>query len=67
MIKDGHFITEAAQNRFKRWLINRKLTVNKFSKGCGCSRQYIEKVLQGKVKITASVRGHFLKGGYDLI
>ena len=64
MKKPGYFITEEARTRFKKWLIDQNLTVNKFAKGCGCSRQYIERVLQGKAKITSSVIEHFKKGGY---
>lgn len=67
MIKDGYFITEVARMRFKKWLVVKKLTVNKFSKKCGCSRQYIEKVLKGNAKITASVKERFKKGGYYLV
>ena len=67
MKKQGYFITEEARLTFKRWLLDNKLTVNKFSKGCGCSRQYIERVLQGKAKITDSVLAHFKKGGYELL
>lgn len=67
MIKQGYFITEEAAKHFKMWLIEKGLTVNKFSKGCGCSRQYIERVLQGKAKITSSVLEHFKKGGYEYL
>lgn len=67
MVKPGYFITEAALLRFKKWLLNKKLTVNKFSKKTGCSRQYIERVLNGKAKITINVREHFKKGGYDCL
>lgn len=67
MIKDGYFITESARTRFKIWLFKNKTTVNRFSKGCGCSRQFIERVLAGKAKITATVKEHFKKGGYDLL
>jgi len=67
IIKEGHFITEAARLRFKKWLVEKNLTVNKYAKLCGCSRQYIEQILGGKRKITSSVRAHFLKGGYELL
>lgn len=67
MKKDGYFITKQAHTRFKKWLVDKNLTVNKFAKGCGCSRQYIERVLKGDAKITPSVIEHFKKGGYDCL
>ena len=67
MVKNGYFITEEARINFKKWLLEKHLTVNKFAKGCGCSRQYIERVLQGKAKITDSVLVHFRKGGYECL
>lgn len=67
MKKQGYFITEEARLTFKKWLLENNLTVNKFAKGCGCSRQYIERVLKGKAKITTSVLAHFKKGGYQLL
>ena len=66
-MKNGNYITEAAKLRFKKWLVVKGLTVNKFAKGCGCSRQYLEQILAGKKKITESVRDHFKKGGYELL
>ena len=67
MVKTGYFITEEARLRFKTWLLEQNLTVNRFAKGCGCSRQYIERVLKGKAKITSSVLDHFKKGGYTYL
>lgn len=67
IVKEGHYITESARVRFKKWLVEKHLTVNSFAKGCACSRQYIEQILDGKRKITSSVREHFLKGGYELL
>lgn len=67
MKKEGYFITEEARLHFKLWLVEKGLTVNKFSKNCGCSRQYIERVLKGGAKITSSVLAHFKKGGYDCL
>ena len=66
-VKDGNYITKAANLRFRKWLLVEGLTVNKFSKKCGCSRQYIERILAGRVKITSSVRQWFLNGGYELL
>ena len=67
IIKEGHFITKAAEVRFRKWLVEKNLTVNKFSKLCGCSRQYLEQVLAGKKKITHNVRLRFEKGGYTYL
>ena len=67
MIKEGYFITEEARLRFKTWLLENHLTVNKFAPLCGCSRQYIERVLKGDAKITTSVLAKFKKGGYTYL
>lgn len=64
---EGHYITDAARLRFKKWLVINGLTVNKFAKGCDCSRQYLEQILSGKKRITSKVREHFKKGGYELL
>lgn len=64
IIKEGHFITKQAETRFRKWLVDKHLTVNKFSKLCGCSRQYIESILKGNKKITHAVRERFQTGGY---
>ena len=64
---ESYFITEEARLRFKKWLIDQKLTVNKFAPLCGCSRQYLEQILGGKKRITAKVREHFRKGGYPYL
>lgn len=67
IVKEGYFITKQAHTRFKKWLVDKNLTVNKFAKQCGVSRQYLEQVLAGKKKITSSVRATFLKGGYEIL
>ena len=67
MKKEGYFITESARVRFKRWLLDKNLTVNKFAAKTGCSRQYLERVLKGQTKITDSVRQHFKNGGYEYL
>ena len=67
IVKEGYFITKQAHKRFKKWLVDKGLTVNKFAKQCGCSRQYLEQILKGKKKITPSVREHFMAGGYNLL
>lgn len=66
-VLDGYYITKPALIRFKKWLVENDLTVNRFSRYCGCSRQYIEKVLKGKAKITAQVLEKFRKGGYNYL
>ena len=67
IVKNGYFITEQAHTRFKKWLVDKKLTVNRFAKQCGCSRQYLEQVLAGKKKITTAVIDRFEKGGYTYL
>lgn len=67
LVKEGYFITNQAQTRFKKWLVEKHLTVNRFAKQCGCSRQYIEQVLSGKKKITENVRITFQVGGYPYL
>lgn len=67
IIKEGYFITKQALTRFKKWLVDKNLTVNRFAKLCGCSRQYLEQVLKGNKKITSSVRAKFHQGGYDFL
>lgn len=67
LVKQGYFITKQAFTRFKKWLVDKSLTVNSFAKQCGCSRQYIEQILAGKRKITKSVLDTFKKGGYTFL
>lgn len=67
IIKNGYFITKQAHTRFKKWLVDKSLSVNSFAKRCGCSRQYLEQILAGKKKITTSVHETFKKGGYEFL
>ena len=60
-------VTPVAKRRFKIWLLDNELTVPKFAKRCGVSRQYIEAIVNGKVSVTSTVIELFKKGGYDLI
>lgn len=65
--KQGYKITPAAKRRFKIWLLDNNLSVTKFAKKCGVTRQYISAALDGKIKCTDSVIETFKKGGYELI
>lgn len=67
IVREGYFITKRALTRFKKWLMDKSLTVNSFAKQCGCSRQYIEQVLKGDKKITKAVRSRFKQGGYNYL
>lgn len=67
MKKDTYFITESARIRFKKWLVDKNLTVNKFAPMCGCSRQYLEQILAAKKRVTARVRQLFRNGGYPYL
>lgn len=66
-IVSGHYITPAAAKRFKRWLFEKNLSLNKFAEQAGCSRQYLTRAIDGKIKITKTVIDWFHKGGYELI
>lgn len=65
--KDGYYISEQARYRFKLWLFNNNLSISKFAKKCGVSHQYINAIINGKIKITDTVIATFKKGGYELI
>ncbi len=65
--KPGHYITPAAKRRFEIWLLDNKLSINKFAKQAGCSRQYLTRALDGQISITNTVREWFKKGGYELL
>ena len=67
LVKEGYFITKQAHIRFKKWLIDKNLTVNRFAQQCGVSRQYIEQILAGQKKITEKVRYTFQVGGYPYL
>ena len=60
-------MTPVAHRRFKCWLITHNLSITQFAARCGCSRQYIHRVVTGMIHVTPSVRSLFHKGGYDLI
>lgn len=64
---DGYFITDEAKRRFRIWLLDNKLSMNKFAKKAGASRQYFEQVLNRKIKVTPNVIEWFKKGGYELL
>lgn len=59
--------TQTARKRFKRWLVDNDLSITRFAKACGVSRQYISAVIDGKVHVTPTVIETFKKGGYDFI
>lgn len=62
--RNNRAITKEEQIHFKCWLIQNDLTIKEFAQKCGCSRQYIEKVINGKCKITEHIRNSFAKGDY---
>ena len=67
IVREGYSITKQALTRFKKWLIDKNLTVNRFAQQCGVSRQYIEQILAGQKKITEKVRYTFQVGGYPYL
>ena len=65
-IKDGNFITEDEVIEFKVWLLKNGLSLNRFAKKCGCSRQYLSHILERRKKVTEKVKNRFKLGGYEL-
>ena len=65
--KTYYIITERGRNRFKKWLIDKNMSMSEFARKIGVSRSYVSKVILGQEHITAKVRELFKKGGYDLI
>lgn len=66
-IKEGYYITPEAAERFKIWLVVNHLSMRKFCKNTGCTRQYLMAALSGKIKCTENVRQKFKNGGYELL
>lgn len=60
-------IKSAGNIRFRKWLLDKGITLTEFSKKVGVSHQYISKVLNGKTNVTDKVREIFSRGGYKLI
>ena len=65
--KPHYKITPEAKKRFLIWLIENDLSLTKFAKKAGCSRQFLTRALDGKINITKTVIDWFKKGGYELI
>lgn len=66
-IKPHYYVTDQAAKRFKKWLIDKNMSLNEFSKKAGCSRQYLSKILKGQLSVTKTAREWFAKGGYDAL
>ena len=66
-IKEGYFVTQAARVRFRKWLVEEDITFAEFCKRSGGCRQYMDRIIKGEVKVTATNRVWFEKGGYDLL
>ena len=65
--KENYYITEAAQERFRKYLFDEKISFAAFCRRAGVKRQYLELVYKGKNPITEKAREYFKKGGYELI
>ena len=66
-IKDGYYVTKEARLRFKRWLVNQEISFSEFCRRAGACRQYMDRIINGKVKVTPESKKWFEKGGYDLL
>lgn len=67
MANDKYYITDKARERFRKYLFDERISFSEFARRCGVCRQYLDRVYKGKVPVTARVREHFKKGGYDLL
>lgn len=65
--KDGYYVTPTARKRFRKWLVDQDITFNEFCKRAGGTRQYMDRIIKGKVKVTPKSREWFIKGGYTLL
>lgn len=65
-VRKSKLITKKQKREFMIWLINNDLTISKFAKSCGVTRQYIYAILKGRVGLTERTKEIFLKGGYEL-
>ncbi len=66
-VKDGYYVTPAARKRFKKWLVEQDMTFTEFCKKVGGTRQYLDRVIKGQVKVTSTSRAWFEKGGYNCL
>jgi len=66
MYPDAYFLTEEQVMDFRVWLTRNNLNMSKFAKLCGVSRQYIKQILDGKFRVTHSVKETFARGGYSI-
>lgn len=67
IITAKYYATPEAKKTFKKWLVMKELTMEKFSKKCGCSAAYISYVINGKKPVNTRTIALFKKGGYDLL
>lgn len=62
-----YIITESGRIRFKKWLIDKNMSMSEFARSVGVSKNYISHIILGKTHITPKVRELFKKGGYEII
>ena len=65
--KDGYYVTRVARIRFKKWLVEQDMTFTEFCKKAGGTRQYMDRIIKGQVKVTEKTREWFIRGGYKLL
>lgn len=67
MKSKGYKITERGRIRFKKWLIDKNISMSSFALKIGVSKQYVSNIITGKIHITSKIRELFKKGGYTII
>lgn len=67
MRKDNYYITKQAQERFRKYLFNERISFRQFCIRAGACRQYLDKAIKGEIPITPKIREYFKKGGYELL
>lgn len=65
--KSGYYVTPSARLRFRKWLVEQDLTFASFCKKAGGTRQYMDRIIKGKVKVTPETKKWFIAGGYELL
>lgn len=67
MKSKGYLMTERGCTRFKKWLVANNMSMSKFAREIGVSKQYVNDIVLGKRHVTPRIRELFEKGGYTLI
>ena len=65
--KESYYITPAAQERFRKFLFDERISFSAFCRRAGVCRQYLDKAYKGQIPITSKIREAFKRGGYELL